>query len=346
MRLVHVDLRAGEVKLVCENTEDLWHLERVLEAGDVVESKSQRRFKTSEGESGEKKDITVQLTAEKIEFSKHANRLRITGPIKAGHPEEYVQVGSYHTVDVEMQRPVKIYKQWKHYQLTRLKKAEKESKRPLLSICVLDDEKAVFAKLRGYGVDFELEFSSNAGGKRDENRDEKIKGFFNEITKKLREEGVAKIVVAGPGFTKDNYKKYLQDHAPELLKKLSFENTSNAERSGVYELLKNGVLAKAAEEEQAAKEVALMEKLMTEISRSSGLAAYGLEEIQQAVSYGAIEHLMIVDELVRTNKEVEKILEEAEAKRTAFTIFSAENDSGRQLSGLGGIAGLLRFKIK
>ena len=84
MKIPHYDSNAGELKAVPENLEDLWHLEKVIEPGDLVEGKSTRRFKTSEGESGEKKVVTLQIQAEKIELSRHANALRITGKIIAG----------------------------------------------------------------------------------------------------------------------------------------------------------------------------------------------------------------------------------------------------------------------
>ena len=82
----------GIVKVVADHAEDLWHIERVIQPGDLVAAKSWRRFKTSEGESGEKKEILAQVRAEQIEFSEHANRVRVTGKIVAGGgaPEEAV----------------------------------------------------------------------------------------------------------------------------------------------------------------------------------------------------------------------------------------------------------------
>lgn len=346
MKVIRFDWKAGELKAVAENSEDLWHLERVMEIGDEVEGKSFRRFKMSEGEAGEKKLVTIRLAAEKIEFSEHANKLRVTGPIKSGSPEEFVQIGSYHTLDVELNFPVKIIKQWKQWQVDRLKQAQKETKRPKLEVVVLDEEKAVFARLKAKGVDFAFEIKNNAGGKGDEKREEKTKSYFGEIMKKVGESGTGKTVIAGPGFTKDNLKKFISERQPDLLKKIIFETCSNAEESGVYELLKRGVLTKAVQDERVAREFELIEKLMAEIGRESGMAVYGEAEVRKASEYSALGELFIVDELLRKHGQAEKLLEEAESKKVKITVFSSENDAGKQLQGLGGIAGILRFKIR
>ncbi len=346
MRVIHVDWKNGELKVVAENGEDLWHLERVLEEGDEVEGKSWRTFKTSEGETKEKKHVSILLEAEKIEFSEHANKLRITGKIKSGTPEEFVQAGSYHTLDVEFNHPIKIIKRWKQWQIDRLRQAQKETKRPKLEIIVLDESKAVFARMKANKVEFAFEIENAASGKRDEKREEKTRAYLGEITKKVGESKTPRIIIAGPGFTKDNLKKFIQEKQPELLKKIMFENCSTAEESGVYELLKRGVLAKAMEDERVAREFELIEKLMKEVGKESGLAAYGMEEVKKANEYRALEELFIVDEVLRKNKQAEKLMEECENNKARVTIFSSENDAGKQLAGLGGIAGILRFKIR
>lgn len=338
-------MKAGEVKLIPECLEDLWHVERVLEEGDSVIARSWRKYKASEGEEGEKKPITVELEAEKIEFSKFANRIRVTGKIKAGTPEEYVQIGSYHTVDIELDKPVTILKNWKGYQLDRLKKAVKETRRPRVGIVVMDERKALFAVLRGYGVDFGVEIFNEAT-KGDEKHEEKTKQYYGDVMKKAEALEVGKIVIAGPGFAKDGVKKFIQGKNQELLKKIVFETCSYAERSGVNELLKGGAISKIADEEKVEREMILIEKFKAEIGKESGLAAYGYDEVRKAVDYSAVSDLFIVDELLRKDKRMEELLGDAEKKRVGITIFSKESSSGEELSGFGGIAGLLRFRIE
>lgn len=349
MQILKFDSRNGEMKIIPETMEDLWHLSRVLEQSDIIASKSSRAYKKPadwelEGEIEERKHVYIEIIAEKIEFHKYSNRLRATGKIIAGNPEEFVQLSKYHTIDIELGEPVTVKKGWKSYQIDMLKHAQKSSKKPKIGIAVMDDESALFSTIKDYGVEFELELSSHTS-KKDEKFEEKKNQFLGDIFKKLKEMKVDKIIIGGPGFTKDNLKKFISDRDKEFLKKLVFESCSTAERSGVYELLKRGVLSKIAIEERVEMEFSLMEKLLVDLSKGTGLALYGIEQVKKAVEYKAVKELFIVDESLRKNKDVEKILEEAEKIKADITIFSSENEAGKQLAGFGGIACTLRFKI-
>lgn len=346
MKIGKQDVSEGEIRLTPENTEDLWHIERILSPGDRILSTSFRRFKATEGDAGEKKKVTIKLLVEKAEFSRFANRLRVTGKILEGTPEEFVQQGAYHTVDIEQDYPVSIFKdKWMAYHLSRIKQAVAETRRPRMGMLVLDESKAIYATLRGYGVEYELELE-NSASKRDDKFDEKTLSFFGEILKKMQSSQVGKIIVAGPGFGKDNLMKFIRQKSPELAKKVILEHCSYAERSGINELLKRGVVGKVAEQERAENELVLMEKFSSELRKDSGLAAYGLGEVGNAVAASAVGTLMVEDELLRNSKDVEKVVEEAEKRKVSLVVFSHESDGGRELSGYGGFAALLKFKIR
>ncbi len=346
MRIVKQNAKEGEIRLTPENLEDLWHIERILSSGDQIVSKSWRRFKATETDAGEKKPVTIRLEAEKVEFAKYANRLRVTGKIIEGTPVEFVQKGSYHTIDIEPGFPVSIIKKkWMNHQLMRIRQAVKETKRPKLGILVLDEKAALYATLRGFGVQYEIELENKAS-KKDKNFEEKNTAFYNEIIKKLVSSKVGRIIVAGPGFGKENLFKFIKQKEPELAKRIVLEYCSSAERTGVNELLKSGAISKLVEGERTAQELELMEKFSAEIGKQSGLAAYGLEQVKAAVNYSAVGTLMVLDELLRSNKQVEQIVEQAEKKKVKLVIFSHESDGGGQLEGFGGFAALLRFKIR
>jgi len=336
------------VKVIPDSSGDLWHIERVILPGDLIASRSWRRFKTSEGENGEKREVFVQLEAERMEFSEHANRLRVTGKIVAGGPAELIQLGSYHTIDVEPGITVEIRKPkgWKKFEVDRLREAEKAGKAKVkLGVVAMDEKSATFAAVKEYGVSFDFTIDSSAS-KREGNYEKKQLEFFGEITKALSNSKAGKIVIAGPGFAKDSLKKFIADRDQELLKKLVFENASTAEESGVYELMKRGVLEKVAGEERIEKEFALMEEFTKQVSKDSGLAAYGEPEVRKAMEYGAIGKLMISDELLRKEDRIRLFAEVAERAGCEIIIFGSESPAGQQLAGFSGIAALLRFKIR
>ena len=342
MRVVHFDSKLGELKLQIDNLDDLWHLEKVLGGGDRVEAHSLRTYKV--GDREEKKSVTIRVRAERIEFAKSANHLRVLGPIEWGTPEEYIQIAKYHTIDIGMGDKIKIIKQWKSHELKRLKDAEKESKKPRIRIIVMDDEKALMAMLRPSGIDYGVEFYSS-GSKRDENYEKKQMEYFGKITAEV-ERHAEKFIIAGPGFAKDNLKDFISKKTPELLKKIIFENVSYAERSGVNELFSKGIIEKIMGEERFEKEMKLIEDLIVEIHKDSGRAVYGIDAVRTAAESFAIDKLLVLDEYLRTDKKAEEVVDLADRNKADIVVFSSDGDAGLKLKGFGKIAALLKFKLR
>ena len=343
MRIIHYDAKEGKMKIEPENLEDLWHLEKIINAGDIVIGHTERRYKApgSKGESGEKKKVKIELEVEKAELHKHSNVLRATGKILAGTPEEYISVGSHHTIDIEPHFYYIIKKEkWNEYEKERLNEAKKSSRRPIIRIIVMDDRSANVATLKGYGIEYDCEIKSRTS-KRDESYEEKMKKYFGELLDLIKES--KKTIVAGPGFTPESFKDYVKDKNPQLLKTISFAHSSTAERSGIYELMKAGAVSNILKEDKLSKEFEKIESLMAEIHKDSGLATYGMDEVKGAMQMRALKELMVLDEVVRKDSE---ILDEAKRLNAEIIIFTSEEDPWRRLKGLGGIAGILRYKIK
>ncbi len=341
MKILTINQKLGLAKVLVETLEDLWHLSNILENGDKISSSTFRVVKF--GDSEERKPVFITIGLEDSEFDKSVNRLRLRGKILSGHPEDFVQLGRYHTIEVTLQDKIEIHKEWKSFHIKQLKDAEKESKRPLVSILVLDDEKAITATLRGYGIEYGPEFS-NSGSKKSDDYDEKMLQYFGNILSYL-ERSKEKLIIAGPGFAKDNFKKFLSQKNPTLLKNAIFETCSYAERPGINELMKRGVIEQVVGEQRLEKEEKLIEDFIRELNKNTGLVAYGLEAVELAISSSAVSKLLVLDELLRSDKKIQSLVESAEKMRAELIIFSKETDPGIKLKSFSGIAAILRFKI-
>lgn len=341
MKIVHFDEKEGEMKIVPESMEDLWHLSKIISEKDEVEGSSLRTYKV--GKNEEKKHVKIRLRTESVEFAEAANRLRIFGVIVWGEPEEFVQLGKHHTLDVGIGDKIMIKKKWMAHELKRLREAEKESKKPKLHIILLDEEHALLASLKPYGVEFGAEFR-NPARKKSDDFERRQQEFFDKLAEEIaRFDG--KSVVAGPGFAKDNFKKYLEQKNPELLKKIIFESCSYAEPSAIKELMNRGVLEKAAGLARFEKEEREVEDFFIQIYKETGKAVYGIEEVKKAIAQGAAEKILVLDSLLRTSEEIQKIIEEGEKVGSEIVTISAEGDAGIKLKNFGGLGAILRWKI-
>lgn len=340
MRLLKIDKKTNEISIMPETLDDLWHLERIVEPGDFAQGKTTRSIKI--GNKEEKKPVFIKIKIEKIDFAKYSNKLRLTGTVISGSPEEFVQHGKYHTLEIEKNAKITLIKEWKAHHIKRLREAEKEAKRPKIRIIVMDDEQALSAIVMDYGVEFGSVIYSNAR-KQDEKFEEKKIKYYSEIRKEI-EVHKEKFIIAGPGFEKDSLKKYLEKNNAELLKRLVFENVSYAERSGVNELLKKGVVSRLIGEARIEKETELMEKAKIHLNKEDGLIAYGRDKVKEAIENNAAEIVLVLDEVLRNDKQTAQLIELAE-KSAIIVVFSSESDPGQELKGLSGIAALLRFRM-
>ncbi|EEB73003.1 mRNA surveillance protein pelota [Thermococcus sp. AM4] len=357
MQILEEKPKEGIVKVKAETLDDLWHLYHVIDPGDIVYAKTLRkqaqRADALRAEKVEVIPVYLGVKAEKINFHKFANQVRVTGPIVYASRED-VPLGKYHTITIEEGTVVTIQKpRWKEHHIERLKEAIEASKRAKVMIVVIDEGEADIALVREYGVEMVASIRRNLGGKRyNTDRESEEKRFFHDLAKTMAElmerEKIEKAIVAGPGFVKEDFHKFLRENYPELAKKVVIEDTSVTGRTGIYEVIKRGTVDRVYHENRVAKEVQLVEKVLENIARNNGLATYGLREVEEAVNYGAVETLLVLDELLKGDlrEKVEELMDAVRYSRGEVVIVSSEHEGGEKLKALGGLAALLRFRVK
>ncbi|NYZ79735.1 mRNA surveillance protein pelota, partial [Candidatus Micrarchaeota archaeon] len=330
------------IKLKPEVPEDLWHLEKIIRPGDLVSGSSLRKFTSDSGRS-ERKHVFITIRCEKAEFHKGFNKLRALGVIIGGHPEEFVSVGSHHSLDFDVGDIVQIEKiRWTQYELDRIKEAASSAKKPKMAALILDERDAEFFTIREYGVDSLGKISMSGRGKyTDESRDAKNK-YFGEIYDLIKSTA-EKIIIAGPGFEKENFYSFLKDKDAKLVKNVFVESVGNTGRQGVFELINKETVSRVLKESRFAEEVKAVDEIISKLH--TDYVTYGLKEVSEAVDYGAVERIVIVDSFVFESKGAQALLEKAERTRASVMMVSHENDVSEKLKALGGVAAVLRFKV-
>lgn len=330
------DLKHNIGKITPESKEDLYILKEVITPGSFITAKSPRSVKIRrEGEliraKTGRKEVLMKIQVEKIDLEVN---LRLTGKILEA--PESVEKG-YHTIEVESGKFLKIEREWKGWEIDRIKSAERKPE-PIL-ICILDENEADFYFLKErYKHLFNL--ASEATGKRFDTKKAEIKRkeYYEKILNELkkRSERVKKIVIAGPGFARDDLQKIIKQRAKELTEKVMIEFTYQSGNLGLQELLKKGLIEKITKYSRIAEETKAVERLLEEINKN-GKAVYGLEKTKEAVESGIIELALVSDKKIR---EFENVLDLADKMKCRIMIVSSEHSSGEKLLGLGGIAGL------
>src|SRR3989344_6202750 len=116
------DLKHGIGKLIPQNPDDLWLLSSIIMPGSVVTAKTLRSPEIHRGDEtvkADKRQYTLTIVVEKIELS---DELRLGGKIIEGPPEIPHE---WHTIEIAVGTDLKVIKQWKKWELDKIKAAAK-----------------------------------------------------------------------------------------------------------------------------------------------------------------------------------------------------------------------------
>ncbi|MEM2131023.1 MAG: mRNA surveillance protein pelota [Candidatus Woesearchaeota archaeon] len=351
MKIIFKDLKKAILKLKIENLDDLWYLTYIIEKGDLLKSFTYRKVKLgndSENQKVIKKPAIITIEVEKIEFSKYSNILRVSGIIKEA-PED-IPIGSHHTINIEENSEFTLEKkEILKYQLEKLEEAENNNQEKIL-ICVYEREEAIFALLKKYGFEILSEIKGNMPKKADVKIE--TKNFFSEIKEQLEQYNIkynfSSIILASPNFWKEYLEKEIKN--TELKNKVVYATCSSVSINAINEVIKRDETKTALKKEKIAKEMEKIELLLKEIS-INGKAEYGLSNVINAVNLGSVSELLITDDFILKKRqdnnfeEIENLMKNVEKMNGFINIISSENEAGKKLDSLGGIACFLRYKI-
>lgn len=351
MRITNQDKKQGLIEVVPETIDDLWHLSHIVEVNDYVSTLTARRIQDNNSgktraDRGVKKKFFLGIRVEKINFHKYTGMLRFTGIIESG-PEDLIPLGSHHTINVQLNNSIRIKKIWNKWSLERLNQAIESSNRANEIIVAIEDNTTELGIIKQYGIDYIGPIIGDISGKQniEKNRAQKVNEYYEDITKTLtQQKDIDKLIIIGPGFTKNGYYNYLEENYPKLAKKVILESTGAGGHAGIQEVLKNGLIESLSKDAKIAKEAALVNKLLEQIGKSSNTVTYGKKQVITASNMGAVEKLLVLEDLVR-DKKIQNIMNTVENMGGVVTIISSQHDAGQQLKALGSLAAFLRYPI-
>ena len=121
--------------------------------------------------------------------------------------------------------------------------------------------------------------------------------------------------------------------------------------AGIKEALRSGVLDVVAKKLRIIEETKIVEEVLSRLGSQRKDVSYGLADVEMAAVYGAVDVLLVTDILLRSaeeddRKRLDELIRSVEKKRGRVLIVNTEHEAGKKLSGLGGIASLLRFALR
>ncbi|XP_012152382.1 pelota mRNA surveillance and ribosome rescue factor [Megachile rotundata] len=357
----------GKVSLVPENTEDMWHAYNLISEGDFVSCSTIRKVQM-ESATGSSNSYRVRTTlticVEGIDFDTQACVLRLKG--RNVEENKYVKTGAYHTLDVEQNRKFSITKaKWDSVSLERVDMACDPTQNADVAAVIMQEGIAHICLITTNMTIVRAKIDQVIPRKRKGNVSQHEKGltkFYDSIMqgilRHINFDIVKCIILASPGFVKDQYMDYMIQQAIKSDNKIILENkskfllvhSSSGFKHSLKEVLAEPAVVSRISETKAAGEVKALEAFYTILQTDPARAFYGKKHIQKANEAQAIETLLISDKLFRcqdvlTRKEYVEIVENVKDSGGDVKIFSSLHVSGEQLDQITGIAAILRFPM-
>ena len=173
------------------------------------------------------------------------------------------------------------------------------------------------------------------------------KDHYKKVAEKMKEQFLGNkelkgIIIGGPGPTKHDFVDGNYITAELKDKIIAIKDLSYTGDFGIQELLDKSqdVLAK----EEVAEEKKIMEKFFNTLAKDPNKVSYGEAEVLKNVQIGAVETLLLSEEL--EDEQIQKFEDEAEKVDTEVKIISTETREGVQLRDMGKIAAILRFEVQ
>lgn len=358
MRILKKNFKKGFVKVIPKTLDDLWHLYNVIYKGDLVYSRTTREVKIdveySRPQKGKRISVFLSVLVEDVIWDRSLNRLRVHGTIDEA-PEKIAGRGTHHTLNIAVNTPITIVKnKWSKHQMDRLERA-KHFEGPPLVVVSIDTEEYCIGMIREFGVNVHVQNKARLPGKLEaQKRDTALQKYLGNAAKALRElvgKNDYPIAIIGVGFTKKQFLKYVESETPEIAKAIiDVKSVNNSGIAGIQEALRSGVLNKALGRMRIAEESRIIEDLLERLGKEKGTATYGVEQVEKAKSFGAVEKLLVADFTIRDASDekrlaLERLMREVEERGGSVIVISIEHEAGQKLQSLGGIAALLRFSI-
>jgi len=223
-------------------------------------------------------------------------------------------------------------------------------------LLVIDNREANVGTLRGTVINQITHMTSGVPGKTRAGGQSSVRfarlreiaahDFYKRIAeianKEFASANIKGILLGGPGFTKNTFYdgNYLNENVKR--KVLALKDLSYTGEFGLNELVDKSHDTLA--ELPIMKEKKLVADFFEMIAKSSDKAIYGLAKVKYALELGAVDMLLLSDDL--EDSLIEELEDMAEKTSSKVELISTDTPEGKQFMELGKVGAILRFSLK
>ncbi len=277
--------------------------------------------------------------------------------IFSGNVSDRDNISDFKVFWVEPPKPVstKLYRCEQRFITKHLE--EMDANETTYGLIVIDKGEATVGVLCGSSIRTIKTMVSNVPGKhktggQSAQRFERIREgatieFFKRVSDVVTKEftymnELKGILIGGPGTTKNNFVdgNYMNEQIKGKI--IAVKDITYTNAFGLKELFD------ASENDLADTEVVeerkTIEKFFDTLGKNVDMVVYGLENTKAALKMGAVDSLIIIDDIV-SDEDLEELTKIAQISKTNVSLVTDKTPEGVQYKGLTGIGGILRYPI-
>lgn len=359
------------IQILPEDKEDLFTLHQIISKDDELIFK--KKFTSNVTEDKKKKStdlVRLRIQVVSSEFDMRDEFLRykgITTEDDTGRANIDIPTGKFISFKVNYSYPFTIIKQdFDKYAKQLLNEACNPEAKSDTAAVVLQEGIAHVCLLTSSSTILKQKIELSLPKKKrstdilkfNEKTEKFYKAIYNSMKKNFDMSKLKMIILCSPGFyAKTLYEKVMhfanEEHNKDFTDKQSIflvAHSSTGYLQGITEVLKNPAYSSQLRDTKYTKEATVLDEFLKHLDDDDFKAWYGHEEVMKAVELGAVQTLMVTDELLRSGTVTERkkytgLMDSVQSNGGTTLVFSTLHNSGEELERLTGLACILKYPL-
>ena len=353
--------QSGYVHLIIDTEEDLWALYNIMALGDCIKLATFRKVQHETGSkvTSKKRKMVLTLRLEEIDYSPDGIRFRGKNITQ----NEYVAMGQYQTDEIGINSVFTLYKScWDDIYLETLKRATDVTQTSEVVAILMEEGIANLFYLSNTQtvnkgkINISIPKKRNGSTQHDKGREKFFQQILEKFLKNINFENIKVIIIASPGFTQEDFKKYMEEKIENNkdysslknnLKKIIYTHSSSGFKHSLEEILAKKEIKNLIKDVKCVDDVSVMERFDEILGTEMDKIFFGQKQFLIAYEKKAIDTLIFTDGFLRklSGKERKDFSQKIKdlKNNTEVCQFSSLHTTGETVDEFGGIVGILKY---
>ena len=353
--------QSGFVHLIIDTEEDLWALYNIMAIGDCIKLATFRKVQHESGSkvTSKKRKMILTLKIEEIDYSPEGIRFRG----KNISQNEYVAIGQYQTDEIGINSFFSLYKSvWDEMYLDTLKKATDVTQTSEVVAILMEEGIANMFYITNTQtvnkgkINLSIPKKRNGSTQHDKGREKFFGQILEKFLKNINFENIKVVIIASPGFTQEDFRKYMEDKIENNkeysdlknnLNKIIYTHSSSGFKHSLEEILAKKEIKSLIKDVKCVDDVTVMERFNEILGTEMDKIFFGHKPFLIAYEKKSIDTLIFTDGYLRklSGKERKDLSQKIKDLKNKAEVcqFSSLHTTGEKIDEFGGIVGILKY---